>query len=59
MNKDKRGRPRKNTIRKMVRQLRRQNYSFTEVSKELGISRQLANYYDKELSTDKVLDKKL
>ena len=59
MNKDKRGRPRKNTIRRMVRQLRQQNYSFTEVANELGITRQLANYYDKELSTDEMLDKKI
>lgn len=56
MNRNKSGRPRKNTIRKMVRQLRNRNFSFTEIANELGISRQLANYYDKKLLT---LDKKL
>lgn len=53
MNRDKRGRPRKDIIRKMVRELRKKNYSFTEVANELGITRQLANYYDKSFPLDK------
>ena len=60
MRKNKAGRPSKiEDIKKKVSSLRKANLSFAEIADTLGISRQLAFYHSKKLSTGKVLDKEL
>ena len=46
MNRDKKGRLPKDERRKMVRDLRDKNYSYSEISRMLNITRSLARYYD-------------
>ena len=43
--KNKWGRPRNETIRLVIKKLRKKNLSYTEIGEELKISRQLAQYY--------------
>ncbi len=43
--KDKWGRPRNEAIREVIKQMRKRNLSYTEIGKELKISRQSAQYY--------------
>jgi len=57
MRKDKRGQPPKLEFKKKIRDLRRLNYSFSEIGDLLKISRQLALYHSKKLSTSKGIDK--
>mgnify|MGYP001561966508 FL=1 len=56
-NKNKRGRPQKKHIKKSVADLRGLDLSFSEIGKELQISRQLAWYHSKNLSTAKGIAK--
>ena len=46
--KDQKGRPPKTAIKKMIAELRDSELSFAEIGKELGITRQLAQYHWKE-----------
>jgi DNA-binding CsgD family transcriptional regulator len=58
-NRNKRGRPVNKKIRERVIALRRARYSNQEIANLLKISRQLAVYYGKKLSTNKGVDKKI
>ena len=45
--KNKKGRPKKEYLKREIVKLRAKNLSFTEIGVELGISRQLAFYHSK------------
>ena len=53
MRKDKRGQPLKIELKKRVADLRKLNYSYSEIADSLKISRQLAFYHYKIKGLDK------